>query len=291
MIPPNLTEFLAQLTLRNRNLIADEDQVRLSQSVFLIAGCGSTGGATVEPLVRAGAVRLLLAEPGVFELNNLNRQRGDLQSLGRNKAECLEEQVRAINPYLEIEVHRQGITAENAEALARRANVIIDAVDVTSMEGLSAKVALHEAAARAGCPTISAYDLAYRQHVRIYDYRKNPTPLDGRTAKIRASKNPMEALALLVPVRAIPVDMVAEVQRLLESPGASISQLGCTADLFGAIAVPLVIELLAGRRVKSSFNLDLKDAILPWSRRLGRSCARLWGLFRAWRRMRKGTPP
>ena len=291
MIPPNLAEFLAQLTLRNRNLIAEEDQVRLSHSVFLIAGCGSTGGAVVEPLVRAGAVRLLLAEPGVFELNNLNRQRGDLQSLGRNKGECLEEQVRAINPYLEIEVHRQGITAENAETLARRANVIIDAVDVTSMDGLAAKVALHEAAARAGCPTISAYDLAYRQHVRIYDYRKNPTPLDGRAAKIRASKNPMEALALLVPVRAIPVDMVAEMERLLECPGASISQLGCTADLFGAVAVPLVIELLAGRRVKSSFNLDLKDAILPWSRRLGRSCVRLWGLIRAWRQMRKGTPP
>jgi molybdopterin/thiamine biosynthesis adenylyltransferase len=289
MTPPNLHEFLAQLTLRNRNLIADEDQARLGQSVFLIAGCGSTGGAVVEPLVRAGAVRLVLAEPGVFELNNLNRQRGDLQSLGRNKAECLAEQVRAINPYLEIKVHGQGITAENAEELARQADLIIDAVDVTSLEGLSAKVALHEAAARAARPTISAYDLAYRQHVRIYDYRKNSTPLGGRAASVRASKNPMEALALLVPVRAIPLDMMAEVERLLESPGASISQLGCTADLFGAVAVPLVIELLAGRRVKSSFNLDLKDAILPWNRRLRRSCVRIGRLIRAWTRMRKGT--
>jgi hypothetical protein len=164
-------------------------------------------------------------------------------------------------------------------------------VDVTSLEGLSAKVTLHEAAARARCPTISAYDLAFRQHVRIYDYSNRALPLDGRAARVRSTKKPLEALALLVPVSAIPVDMVAEVERLLESPGASISQLGCTADLFGAIVVPLVIELLAGRRVKKSFNLDLKDAILPWDRRLGRSCVRLRGLIRAWRRMRKGTRP
>jgi molybdopterin/thiamine biosynthesis adenylyltransferase len=289
MIPPNLNDFLAQLTLRNKNLIAQEDQKRLAQSDFLIAGCGSTGGATVEPLVRAGAVRLLLAEPGEFDLNNLNRQRGNMQSLGRNKAEWLAEQARTINPYLEIGVQRQGITAENATDLTKRADLIIDAVDVTSLEGLRAKVALHEAAARAGCPTISAYDLAYRQYVRIYDYRQNLAPLAGSAAKVRDSKTPMEALALLVPVHVIPVDMIAEITGLLEHPGASISQLGCTADLFGAIAVPLVIEVLAARPVKSSFVLDLQDAILPWSRRLRRSCTRLKGLIRAWKQMRKGV--
>jgi molybdopterin/thiamine biosynthesis adenylyltransferase len=288
MTPSDRNEFLAQLALRNRNLMAEEDQGRLGQSVFLIAGCGSTGGAAVEPLVRAGAVRLLLAEPGVFELNNLNRQRGDLRSLGRNKAECLAEQARAINPYLEIEVRREGITTENVDELAKRADIIIDAVDVTSLEGLAAKMSLHEAAARAGRPTVSAYDLAYRQYVRVYDYRRDPRPLGGRAARVRDSKTPMEALALLVPVWVIPVDMVPEVERLLESPGASISQLGCTADLFGALAVPLVIELLAGRQVKSSFTLDLKDAILPWGRRLARAWARLRGLIRTWWRMRIG---
>ena len=220
MTPTNLTDFLAELTLRNRHFIADDDQARLASAVILIAGCGSTGGATVEPLVRAGAVHLLLAEPGDFELNNLNRQRGQLRSLGHNKGEWLEEQARAINPYVEIEVHRQGITSDNVAELTRRADVIIDAVDVTTLQGLSAKVALHDAAALARRPTISAYDLAYRQYIRIYDYRRNPVSLSGLSAKVRSVRSPTEALALLVPVRAIPVDLIPEVQRLLDNPGA-----------------------------------------------------------------------
>src|SRR5262249_50794516 len=157
-------------------------------------------------------------------LDNLNRQRGNTLSLGRNKAEWLAEQARTINPYLEIGVHRQGITAENAMDLTKRANLIIDAVDVTSLEGLGGKVMWHEAAARAGCPSISAYDLAYRQYVRIYDYRRGLAPLAGRAARVRDSKTPMQALALLVPIRVIPVDMIAEIRRLLAHPGASISQ-------------------------------------------------------------------
>jgi molybdopterin/thiamine biosynthesis adenylyltransferase len=289
MTPDNLTDFLAELTLRNRHFIAADDQARLARSMFLIAGCGSTGGATVEPLVRAGAVHLLLAEPGEFELNNLNRQRGQLKSLGRNKGEWLAEQARAINPFIDIEVHRQGITPANVADLTGRADLIVDAVDVTSLDGLAAKVALHEAAASARRVTVSAYDLAYRQYLRIYDYRPGLAPLAGRAARVRSVKTPMEALALLVPVHSIPLDLVAEVERLLDRPGASISQLGCTADLFGAIVIPLVIELLAGRRVKSSFVLDLKDAILPWHRRLGRSWSLLQGLLRALWRMRKGV--
>jgi molybdopterin/thiamine biosynthesis adenylyltransferase len=287
--PANLTDFLAELTLRNRHFIADDDQAKLARSVILIAGCGSTGGATVEPLIRAGAVKLLLAEPGEFELNNLNRQRGQLRCLGRNKGEWLAEQARAINPYVEIQVNPQGINSDNAADLAGRADVIVDAVDVTSVAGLSAKAALHDAAALARRPTISAYDLAYRQYVRIYDYRRHSTSLSGLSARVRSVKSPTEALALLVPVRAIPVDLVAEVERVLDNPGASISQLGCTADLFGALVVPLVIELLAERPVKASFVLDLQDAILPWHRRLRRGCTRWLGLIRAWLHMRKAA--
>jgi hypothetical protein len=79
--------------------------------------------------------------------------------------------------------------------------------------------------------------------------------------------------------------MVGEIERLQSDPGASISQLGCTADLFGALVVPLVLELLAGRRVKQSYTLDLKDRCLPLSRRVVRRVATLLGLVRVQARM------
>jgi molybdopterin/thiamine biosynthesis adenylyltransferase len=272
--------FLDEFRLRNRGLIADADQLALSAAVFLVAGCGSTGGATIEPLVRAGAMRFILVEPGRYELHNLNRQRATVDAIGMNKAAWLATQARAINPHVEIDVHQTGISADNAAILCGGADLVIDAIDVTTLDGLSAKCALHEAAAAARRPVVSAYDLAYRQYIRVWDYRQNERPLGGAVARIRAARTPMHALARLVPLLAIPYELLEEIERLQDDPGASISQLGCTADLFGALTVPLSIELLAGRRVRGSYVIDLKDAALPLSARLARKAATLLGLGR-----------
>ncbi len=268
--PLERQEFLAEFTLRNRGLIAHSDQSALARARFLIAGCGSTGGAAIEPLVRAGAMRMILVEPGRYELANLNRQRATLGAIGHNKAAWLADHARRINPYVELEVDETGISSQNAEAMAACADLIIDAIDVTSMDGLAAKCVLHEAAAAARRPVISAYDLAYRQYVSICDYRRQRAPLCGKLDRVRGARTPTEALALLIPFRVIPYELLTEIERLQNEPGASISQLGCTADLFGALVVPLVIELLANRRVKQSYVIDLKDASLPFSRRAAR---------------------
>jgi molybdopterin/thiamine biosynthesis adenylyltransferase len=273
-------EFLSEFRVRNRGLIADSDQSALSEARFLIAGCGSTGGAAIEPLVRAGAMRMILVEPGRYELHNLNRQRATLAAIGHNKAAWLAKYAQAINPYLDLEVHETLVSSQNVVGLTARADLIIDAIDVTSMEGLTAKCALHEAAAAARRPVVSAYDLAYRQYVSIYDYRRLQAPLRGELNRVRKAETPTQALARLIPFRAIPYELVEEIERLQGDPGASISQLGCAADLFGALVVPLAVELLANRRVKESYVLDLKDPSLPFSRRAARQMKTVFGLVR-----------
>jgi tRNA threonylcarbamoyladenosine dehydratase len=278
--PPDRDEFLSALRLRNHGLITDSDQSTLGKACILIAGCGSTGGAAVEPLVRAGAMRMILIEPGRYELHNLNRQRATLEAIGQNKAQWLATQAKAINPYVDIEVHESGISAQNAAGLSARSDLIIDAIDVTSMDGLRGKCALHEAAAAARKPVISAYDLAYRQYVSICDYRRIRSPLNGKLDAVRKARTPPDAMALLIPFRAIPFELLTEIERLQDEPDASISQLGCAADLFGALVVPLAIELLANRKVKQSYILDLKDPSLPFSRRAVRTARTIAGLIR-----------
>lgn len=289
-IPPDRARFLAEFRLRNRGLIDDQDQRLLSDARILIAGCGSTGGAAVEPLVRAGAMRLTLVEPGEYELHNLNRQRATLGAMGVNKATWLARSAEAINPFVALEVHEEGISAANVDAMLERADLVIDAIDVTSMAGLQAKCALHVAAAAVRRPVICAYDLAFRQYVCVYDYRRAVAPLRGKLHAVQRARTPTAALALLVPPRVIPYELVAEIERLQHEPGASISQLGCAADLFGALVVPLAIELLANRRVKDSFVIDLKDPSLPWLRKTRRTMLTILGLVRIrWRMRRRAT--
>ncbi len=230
-------------------------------------------------------MRMILVEPGRYELHNLNRQRATLAAIGHNKAAWLAGYANTINPYLELDVDEMGISQQNAAAMIARADLIIDAIDVTSMEGLRAKCTLHEAAAAARRPVISAYDLAYRQYVCIFDYRHLRAPLRGKLDSVRASRTPTEALARLIPFWVIPYELLNEIERLQDEPDASISQLGCAADLFGALVVPLAIELLANRQVKRSYVVDLKDPSLPLSRRAVRQVKTFAGLIRLKARM------
>src|SRR5437762_2127940 len=71
-LPPH-DQFYAQLIARNRGLITEAEQERLRQSTLLIAGCGSIGGAVIEPLVRMGAEHLVLAEPDGYDYGRPSR--------------------------------------------------------------------------------------------------------------------------------------------------------------------------------------------------------------------------
>jgi tRNA A37 threonylcarbamoyladenosine dehydratase len=131
-LPPH-DEFYRQITVRNRGLVSEADQRRLRSANILVAGCGSVGGAAIEPLVRLGAESLTLAEPDGYDLHNINRQSVRLQDVGRNKAEVFQETMRDINPYASLTVEPHGITPENVERVVQASTVILDAVDVNDV--------------------------------------------------------------------------------------------------------------------------------------------------------------
>ncbi len=48
-------DFYAELTRRNLGVVDAAAQEALRTATILVAGCGSIGGAAIEPLVRLGA--------------------------------------------------------------------------------------------------------------------------------------------------------------------------------------------------------------------------------------------
>ncbi len=280
-VPPH-EEFYAQLITRNEGLISREDQDRLRKSTILVAGCGSVGGAAVEPLIRLGAEHLLLAEPGSYDLPNMNRQSARLQDIGRNKAVVFQERMRDINPYAAVEVDTRGIVAENVEDLVRRSAVILDGVDVTTRPPLLAKFALHRQAQRLGVPVICGYDVGELQLLLTYDYRRaGMKVLNGRVREDEVARmEPMAFLERLIPIAAIPYEMIAELQRQVRKEREGFPQVVHTANLFGVLALPAVLALLAGRRVRHRVIVDVPTLLRPTSARLGLVFPRLLGLLR-----------
>lgn len=260
--------FYAGLTTRNAGVVTPELQERLRTATVLVAGCGSVGGAAVEPLARLGVQRFLLADPGEYELNNLNRQNATLADLDENKAVVAAERILAINPYAEVEVFTGGVNAENVERLTSGVDVVVDGVDVTTMSGLRAKYLLHEHACAQRLPLFTGWDMAGAQYVRVYDYRRLRTVLDGAvTAADLERLDSWHLLQRLVPARYVPLEMIQVAAANLDNPDFSFPQLVHAADLFGALSARLVAQLLAGEAPREHIYVDLHQHSRPLRRR------------------------
>ena len=289
-LPPH-DEFYAAFTTRNGGVISEPDQRRLRAASILIAGCGSVGGAAVEPLIRFGAERLILVEPDSYDLHNLNRQNMRLQDIGRNKADALKERVGDINPYANVTVEPNGITADNVEQLVAESDIVIDGVDVTTQTPLLMKFLLHKQAHAQRKPVISGYDIAGLQLLHIYDYR-NPSVrvLHGKVTETEvATIEPFTFLRRVVPIVALPYEIVGELRRQIRGEREGFPQIVYTANLFGVMTLPAVLEILAGRPIRRRIICDVPTLLRPLSERARVMAARLRGLYHLNNEFRQST--
>ena len=258
----NKDAFYEEFTLRNAGFISGADQRLLRESVILIAGCGSTGGSVIELLVRSGAENLILVDNGRYDLNNANRQNMVLNDVDRLKPIVFQERCSAINPFARLEICNIGITPDNVNDFVDRADIIIDAVDVTGRSGLEMKFLLHEIAHEKRKAVICGYDMAATQYISIFDYRDLELALLNNqiTTEMVATMDPLKVCTFLVPISEIPEAMFEELERHAQGKDYT-SQLGITANLFGTITAALVIDMLAGRTVKNEYTIDVWKVI------------------------------
>jgi hypothetical protein len=283
MIAPAHEPFYSELTSRNRGLISDTVQARLRATRFVIAGCGSTGGACVMPLVRSGAERFVLLDPGTYDVSNLNRQDATLADVGRNKAEAARARVLSVNPFAMVEVYARGVEPQTIGSLLNADDFVIDAVDVTTSAGIEAKLALHRSACDRRLMALTAYDIGPTQWLELFDYRRERRPLAG---KVTRSDRPDAILRALIPPLAVPREIFAELLERRDDPGRGFPQLAMTANLLGALIVPYVLRLLTGQPVRGRMRVDLYDLMRPTPQRVGARLRQIGGLAALWWRLR-----
>lgn len=279
-IPPH-DEFYKEFTTRNTPLVTPEEQERIRTATILVAGCGSVGGAAIEPLIRLGCEHLILAEPDGYDVANMNRQSCRLQDVGKNKAAVFAERMKEINPWATCEVHDHGITNENVDDVVSRADVILDGVDVTTKPPLRHKVHLHRHARDKGKPVVSGYDIAGVQMLLNYDYGAGEELLAGKVKLDEVEKlEPFEFLARVIPFTVIPIEIIPELERQVRGEGGGFPQLVYTANLFGVLAVRAVMDILAGRPVRKRVVVDANAELRPKSQTPGIEVKRYRALLR-----------
>lgn len=102
---------------------------KLQKSTVGIAGCGGLGSNAAVSLTRAGIGTLILCDFDTVEPSNLNRQHFFQSDIGQNKAFALSKHLKAINPGINIELHTEKLTPDNAPSVFKHANLLIEAFD------------------------------------------------------------------------------------------------------------------------------------------------------------------
>ena len=102
---------------------------KLGQSVVGIAGLGGLGSNVAIALARAGIGKLIIADFDKVEEGNLNRQQYFTDQVGRSKVDCMIENLRRINPRVQVEGREVTLTAENIPQVFGNADVIAECFD------------------------------------------------------------------------------------------------------------------------------------------------------------------
>ena len=105
-------------------------QQKLRDASVLCIGAGGLGSPITMYLAAAGVGRLGLVDPDVVELSNLQRQIlfGE-PDLGRPKLDAARDRLLGINPHVQVDLHPERFTAENAMRIAADYDLIIDGTD------------------------------------------------------------------------------------------------------------------------------------------------------------------
>jgi hypothetical protein len=114
---------------RNYGIFSKDEQERIKRASILIVGCGGIGGAVAIMLARSGVSRFVLVEFDLYEPTNINRQINCfVDTLWRNKAEVIKEDILRINPEAEVEIYEELTHSEIAE-LIPQVDLVFPAAD------------------------------------------------------------------------------------------------------------------------------------------------------------------
>ncbi len=125
-----------QLTARNSPSLKG----KLEKAVIGIAGCGGLGSNVAIALARIGVGKLILVDFDVVEPTNLNRQQYFIDDIGKRKVDALEEKLKMINPFLQIEKHHEKLNRINIKIIFKEVHIILEAFDKVSEKAMLLKV-------------------------------------------------------------------------------------------------------------------------------------------------------
>lgn len=161
------TRYARQIALPE---IGPEGQERLARARVLVVGAGGLGTPALLYLTAAGVGTIGIADDDRVEASNLQRQvLYTSADAGRPKTEAAAARLAALNPEIALRTHAVRVAPDNAVALFRDYDLVVDASD-----RLETKFLINDAAAAAGRALVYAAALGFEAQVAVFDAARGP---------------------------------------------------------------------------------------------------------------------
>jgi sulfur-carrier protein adenylyltransferase/sulfurtransferase len=140
-------------------------QAALARSRVLIIGAGGLGSPVLQYLAGAGVGVLGLVDADELDASNLHRQPlYALADVGKPKASLAKAAIATLNPDVRVETHAARFCADNALALVRQYDVVVDCSD-----NFLTKFLINDAAVLARRPAVFASVYQYEGQLQVYE--------------------------------------------------------------------------------------------------------------------------
>lgn len=268
---PDKEKYRNLRTSRNRNLITQEEQHTLLDARIAVLGL-SVGSKALEAMVESGiGGSYVLADNDQLESTNLNRISAGYLEIGDKKADSAAKRVSEKDPWIDITLLHDGLTAETAEAIFDT-DLIVE-----EMDSLPAKALARIIARDHRIPLIMAADVGKKSVVDVERYDEDDVKkimFDGRISESQAEAlaygqvSPAENMRLMARhtgIRHLTKRLMDSVT-LIGKEVNGIPQLGRSATRGGTNVTHAAESILLGQGLKSGRYPDSFREVFRQSR-------------------------
>src|SRR5690625_3603949 len=161
--------YSRQILLPNVGL---EGQRKLSEARVVMLGAGGLGAPASLYLAGAGIGHLTIIDHDHVDRSNLHRQVVHTdERVGTPKVEAARATLTALNPRINVQIHRERLVADNVEALLSDHDIIFDGAD-----NFPVRYLLSAASVRLGLPMVYGAVERFTGQVSVFDPRREDSP-------------------------------------------------------------------------------------------------------------------
>jgi len=162
-----LARFNRHIILPDVGLVGQE---KLKQARVLCVGTGGLGSPIALYLSAAGVGTMGLVDFDVVDDSNLQRQIAhSTADIGRPKIESARDTLLGINPYLNVELHGDGITRANVREIVSQYDIIVDGTD-----NFPTRYLVNDACVLEGKPLVYASIFQFEGQATVFNYKQGP---------------------------------------------------------------------------------------------------------------------